>query len=648
MKIKIGVACHKPAALLEDDVFMAIHAGKAAADKSNKDGLLGAGEAAWMQTFLTGDDSGVNISALNHRYCENTVLYWMWQNQDRLENPDYLGLMHYRRQLMFNEEFSASLNVRDMKLGCFHFDNMYGSYAENAGLTRPYIEKLAARYPVIVFKPLFLSGNKSVYDEYRDYPFLDIKDLDTALEVLKEKYPEDAETADNYIRSDVMYGYNIFVMRKDYFDAYCRWLFDILQEVDNRIDYSAKSLAGMRTLSYLAERLYGIYISKILKKDKSVVKHLPAVMCDDKAVMPPPVPAFAERNTAVVFSADRGYLPYLGAAIESVIENASAENNYDIVVLESDFSGDDKDELCSLAAGKENISIRFINVEARIKRLGKEMFYTFLHFSIATYYRFFIGDIFSLYDKVLYLDCDLVVNRDVAELYAQDMEGCPVAACRDLGMIIQYRKARDKSYWERVLGLKNINDYFQAGVMLFNVAEMKRFGLLEKLLDKLKEVKKPRTVDQDILNAVCQGRVKYLDPLWNYTWNIDYDGPDDAVKFLPYTLFGEYERARKAPFVVHFAGNNKPWRDSEARLAPVFWRYARNTPFYERIIYHDLPLGGNMGFVRDAVKLFRLRCRYIYYKTLGRFLRNAKYMRKTGVLKEKIKKARRFLKSRDR
>lgn len=646
MKIKIGVAYHKPAALLEDDIFVAVHAGKTMANEANKDGKPGAEESAWMRMFLKGDDSGVNISDQNRRYCENTVLFWLWQNQEQLENPDYLGLMHYRRQLMFNEDYFRVLDERKMKLGCFHFDDMYGDYAENAGLTRYYVEKLAARYPMIVFKPLRLKNGKSVYEEYQDYPFLDIKDLDTALAVLRKKYPEDAVTAEEYIHSDVMYGYNIFVMRKDYFDDYCRWLFDILQEVDRRMDYSAKSLAGMRTVSYLAERLYGIYITKILKRDKNAVKHLPAVMCDDKAVMPPPVPAFAENNTAIVLSADRGYLPYLGVTINSIIENSSAENNYDIVVLESDFTGEDKAELIMLAAGRSNVSIRFINVEARIKRLGKGLFFTFLHFSIATYYRFFISDIFCLYDKVLYLDCDLVVNRDVAELYTQNLDGYLAAACHDFGMIIQYRQAKDKSYWNEVLGLKDINDYFQAGVMLFNINEMKRFCLQEKLWDKLREVKKPRTVDQDILNAVCQGRVKYLDLAWNYTWNIDFAGMSDVVNFLPYCLFDEYERARKQPFIVHYASNNKPWYRGEGMLSAMFWKYARKTPFYERILYHDLPLSGNFGFIRDAIKLFRHKCRYIYYRLLSELCKNERYERKTAVLKEKIKKARRFLKSR--
>ncbi len=645
MKIKIGVAYHKPAALLEDDVFVAIHAGKAVVDASSKDGNLSTAENVWMHHCLIGDDTGNNISALNRRYCENTVLYWLWQNQEALGNPDYIGLMHYRRQLMFNEDFTKTLVGKEPKFGCYQFDSMYGTYAENMGLTGGYIEKLAQKYPVIVFKPLRLARGESVYKEFENYPFLEKKDLEIAFDVLKEKYPEDTEIAEKYLKSRVMYGYNIFLMRKDYFNDYCHWLFDILAEVDQRLDYANRSVAGQRSLAYLAERLYGIYITRLLTENKHVVKHLPAAICDDKAVLPPPLPVFRKNTAAIVFSADRGYLSYLGVAIASVIAHASADKNYDIMVLESDFDEEDKAQLLLQTEGLDNVSLRFVNVEARIKRHGQEMFYTTQHFSVATYYRFFISDIFCHYEKILYLDCDLVVNRDVFELYNLNIDGFLAAACRDFGMIIQYRKSRDKSYWDKVLGLKNINDYFQAGVMLFNVAEMRNFGLLEKLLLKLKEVKKPRTVDQDILNSVCAGRIKYLDAGWNYTWNIKLNNRLDAINYLPVCYFEEFEKAGKDLYIVHYAGYDKPWRQTKGLLASMFWKYARETSFYEEIFYQDIPLGGDFGFIRDAIKLSRHKLRYWYYKVLMKFSPKTKYVKKLAVLKEKIRKARRFIKN---
>lgn len=101
-KVKILVAYHKPAELLKSTVYVPVWAGKNIAMQNTKDGKLSRCDKQWMEKYLEGDDKGENISALNRYFNEMTVIYWGGKNQEKLGNPEYIGLMHYRRHFIFN------------------------------------------------------------------------------------------------------------------------------------------------------------------------------------------------------------------------------------------------------------------------------------------------------------------------------------------------------------------------------------------------------------------------------------------------------------------------------------------------------------------------------------------------------------------
>ena len=101
--MKILISYHKPAVLLKDEVLTPIHVGRALATQSSKDGSMSEEDYKWMLDNMIGDDTGDNISDKNREFCELTAMYWAWKNYDKLGNPDYIGFMHYRRLLVFNE-----------------------------------------------------------------------------------------------------------------------------------------------------------------------------------------------------------------------------------------------------------------------------------------------------------------------------------------------------------------------------------------------------------------------------------------------------------------------------------------------------------------------------------------------------------------
>lgn len=130
------------------------------------------------------------------------------------------------------------------------------------------------------------------------------------------------------------------------------------------------------------------------------------------------------------------------------------------------------------------------------------------HISVETYYRFLIQEILPDYDKVLYLDSDLIIQGDISELYSVDLGNNLLAAAHDIDFLgnLNMKDGKRLTYAKKVLGMKNPYDYFQAGVLVLNTAEMRQLYSIETWLDYASD---DRFIynDQDVLNAHCEGRV---------------------------------------------------------------------------------------------------------------------------------------------
>ena len=101
MNIKILVCYHKKDFLFKNDILVPIHCGRAVAKQKHKDGQISDDDYNWLNANMLGDDTGENISELNREVNEMTAIYWAWKNYDKLGNPDYIGLCHYRRLFNF-------------------------------------------------------------------------------------------------------------------------------------------------------------------------------------------------------------------------------------------------------------------------------------------------------------------------------------------------------------------------------------------------------------------------------------------------------------------------------------------------------------------------------------------------------------------
>lgn len=294
-------------------------------------------------------------------------------------------------------------------------------------------------------------------------------------------------------------------------------------------------------------------------------------------------PAFEKNNVAVVLVSSDEYAPFASVVVTSVVANASEENNYDIVVLTNDMLLRNRWRIEKIAEGHANVSIRVLDISKMIEGFS---FYTWAHFTSNTYYRLLTPDIFANYDKVLYLDSDIVVDHDVAELYHTELRGYYLAAALDTHVVSYCTMdppLEQRQYNIEVLGMKDPELYFQAGVSLFNVKEIRKdFGegylIQEGLNNKL------RWLDQDLLNKLFYGKIKKLSNKWNVMVSNIPTLIDEY--HLPAELRTEYYNARREPYIVHYVGRSMPCLVTTFTpdLFEYFWKYARMSVFYELLL----------------------------------------------------------------
>lgn len=270
-----------------------------------------------------------------------------------------------------------------------------------------------------------------------------------------------------------------------------------------------------------------------------------------------------EQNKQVLpifFAVDDGYMPFLAVTLQSLVDNSSEEYYYLIKILYTNISEDNKEKIKKYE--RENVNIEFVDLNYYIGKI-KDKLYTRDYYSKTTYFRLFIPNLYPQYDKALYLDCDIVLLRDVAELFNIDMGDNLVGGAPD-DVIQTYEVFQE--YVEKVVGVADYRNYFNAGVLLMNLDELRKYNFQEKFLYSLDKIKFSVAQDQDYLNRLCKGRVKIIDKTWNRMpiSNIEVDEKD--LKLIHYNLAF------------------KPWHFEDILYKEYFWKYAQKTEFFDEIL----------------------------------------------------------------
>lgn len=219
--IKVLVATHKNYEFPLVDYYVPLHAGKA---RNNNE--LG----------IQGDNTGDNISLKNGSFCELTALYWAWKN-DFFADVEYAGLVHYRRYFS-----GKGLTLKGK-----------GIASENELLS--YLEKVDC---IVSKKRNYVI--ESVYEHYKNAHFA--KDMDLTREIIAQDYEDYIPAFDKVMSGKTLHLFNMFVMKKEMFYAYCEWVFDILFKLEKQVDISNYDAYQSRVFGFISERLFNVWLVK--------------------------------------------------------------------------------------------------------------------------------------------------------------------------------------------------------------------------------------------------------------------------------------------------------------------------------------------------------------------------------------------------
>ena len=276
----------------------------------------------------------------------------------------------------------------------------------------------------------------------------------------------------------------------------------------------------------------------------------------------------------VFFSTDDRYLPFLDIAIASLIDHASPAYRYHLIVLNTGLSSDGVEKV--LQRQTDRVAIEFVDISKELEAIRASLKDVY-HFSIVTYYRLFIASLFPQYRKIVYLDSDLVLLGDVAELYNTDMAGAIIAAAPE-----QYVRNTPefRLYAQKALNVSP-DGYVNAGVLVIDLDQFRRHRIEEAFIDLITrydfDLLDP---DQAYLNYLCDGYIHVLPNGWN-------------KEPLPIPLEGELN-------LVHYALYKKPWQYDDVMYGEHFWRYAEASPFYPEILRRRSSFGEEERAQKEA------------------------------------------------
>lgn len=528
-----------------------------------------------VQEHMELDNTGDNISASNKSYCELTTQYWAWKNIE----ADYYGFCHYRRFFSFNEE-----KLTEDGWGTIPFSYLNQENLEKLKFDEDHIRKVTEKYDFLISAGIDvkLLKAKTVADHYKKADHLKYSDFELMMDIIKEKYAFLYSSAVKYANGNIFYPCNMFIMKKNMFYQYSEILFGILAEFEKRCDMSDYSVQALRTIGHLGERIAGIYYTYINSMDQYKTKELQISLFKNTEKTQEETMLEKSDSIPIVLAANDFYVPYVSVCVESILHTLSTSYSYDITVLHTDITTDNQDLLRYQVSRCSNVKLNFINIGKFIESYqlkAKD------HITTETFYRFIILELYKNYSKVLYLDCDLIVCRDIAELYNEDIADNMIGAVHDVDFAGQLNSPwlRMREYEKKIMGLKDPFKYFQAGVLLFNVTEMRKHISMGQLLD-MAATGIYKYSDQDILNIVCEGKVKFLDMSWNVINDCDGRRISEVASRAPASLFEQYMKSRKHPYIIHYAGIQKPWKRASEDYAWKFWEIARITPYYEQIL----------------------------------------------------------------
>lgn len=265
----------------------------------------------------------------------------------------------------------------------------------------------------------------------------------------------------------------------------------------------------------------------------------------------------------IALCTDTHYMMACGPCVISIFEHHKNEPCH-IYVITKDLPQADIDALNAIANSYgQGLSVVTIDAKAFSGLKVNE------RFRESVYYRLLLPQLLPQLDRIIYLDCDIVLNGSLEGLWKTDIDGY---ACG----VIEDQESDDIILHNRI-GV--YTTYFNSGVLLINMEYWRQHDIMRQVVDYIyNNPDKCIFPDQDAMNAVLQGKVKFCPYGYNFQ-DLWYSAEYRWIR-LHASKFAEVDKWKDCPIVVHFAGNNKPWfKDTSHPFKQYYLECLQKTPW---------------------------------------------------------------------
>lgn len=249
----------------------------------------------------------------------------------------------------------------------------------------------------------------------------------------------------------------------------------------------------------------------------------------------------------VCLACDNNYAKYAGVVVASVLANSKNDESLNFYILDGGISESKKTEILSLKSIKD-CKIEFVQIDEAMFEDYKKVA-THKYISIATYYRLRLATLLPEVERIIYFDCDMVVNSSLNNLFNVELGENVIAGVRDINKRM----------------LQQNPSYINAGMVLFDLNKIREENIEQKFYDYTNEnFETIKMGDQTIINEVLKGRIKIVEDEWN-------------VQSSNFTNRSSYT---KHPYIIHYVAKRKPWHFGSFSVhRQLYFKYLQMTPW---------------------------------------------------------------------
>ncbi len=278
-----------------------------------------------------------------------------------------------------------------------------------------------------------------------------------------------------------------------------------------------------------------------------------------------------QQRINIVFASDDNYIQHATVAMMSIMKNTSQQSCLSCYILDDGISTSAKGKVYQTFRGS-NVEVHFLCADVKCL----ENLFVSGQLSRAAYLRLQMAELLpESVERAIYLDCDLVVMKDIVNLWNMDLHNHPLGAVPDYGIMAS---SKDWPRKQSELGFESNDEYFNSGVLVVDVSAWRRYDYGSKIIDAVKK-NNYQHHDQDALNVMFYRNWAAIPLQWNVIppiWNL-------FIKILCKAKFRKKAiKARQDIAVLHYAGGYKPWEYAEIKaFNKSYYQYFRQTAFAE-------------------------------------------------------------------